>query len=256
MVKMGFPGIPNLDKASRCCFRYLLMLLLAQTLVLLTGCSKTPFSSVKNSVKNLAKSDIDFVADAHYASAQRILRELNTKLYRRNPVQLTHGRVLGGSSAPTAASREQQLFRADGPLVFDELGGRRGTRAMELALAPEFEGDRVFALMAGLTGMVRHSYDYRAEFFMLDNIDEQKLYQSARNVEILLWRLSRAHSHSGQPLILTNHRSGEVDNLSFERLFGKLIATQDMLAEIAAQKNNRLINQVAHNAASLVFFPL
>lgn len=255
MVKMGFPGIPNLNKASRCCFRYLLVLLLMQALVLLTGCSKTPFS-MKDSVRNLAKSDIDFVADAHYASAQRLLRELNTKLYRRNPVQLTHGRVLSGGSAPTAASREQQLFRANGPLIFDELGGRRGTRAMEFALAPGFEGDRVFALMAGLTGMVRHSYDYRAEFFMLDNIDEQKLYQSARNVEILLWRLSRARSRSGQPLILTNHRSGEVDNLSFERLFGKLIATQDMLAEIAAQKNNRLINQVAHNAASLVFFPL
>lgn len=255
MVKMGFPGIPNLNKTSRCCFRYLLVLLLMQALVLLTGCSKTPFS-MKDSVRNLAKSDIDFVADAHYASAQRLLRELNTKLYRRNPVQLTHGRVLGGSSSPTAASREQQLFRANGPLVFDELGGRRGTRAMELALAPGFEGDRVFALMAGLTGMIRHSYGYRSEFFMLDNIDEQKLYQSARNVEILLWRLSRARSHSGQPLILTNHRSGEVDNLSFERLFGKLIATQDMLAEIAAQKNNRLINQVAHNAASLVFFPL
>ena len=244
------PGlIPHLEDVLAELKTHVLLLLCLATL--LTSCGGTPFR-----IQNLAKSDIDFVADAHSTAAEQLLRELNTKLYKRNPVQLKRAGVTGRMSQPDAVNREQQLFGVSGPLVFDELNGVRGTEAMELALAPEFAGDRVFALMAGLTGMIRNSYGYRAEFFMLDSLDQQKLYQSARNVEILLWRLSRARDGQGQPLILTNHLPGEAANLSFERLFGKLIANQDMLAAIAAQKNNRLISQVAHNAASFVFFPL
>ena len=227
---------------ARC---YLLVLCV---LILASGCSGSSFK-----LKDLAKSDIDFVADAHYQVTQGLLRELTTKLYLRNPVQLTRAQ----HSGITLAIRQQQLFGDPGPLQFAELNEKRGTEALDLALDQDFSGDRVFALLAGLTGMIRASYGYRDEFFMLDKLDEQKLYESARNMEILLWRLSMArNTSSGQPLILTNYLPGETANLSFERLFGKLVATQDMLGLIAAQTNNRLISQVAHNTASLVFFPL
>ncbi len=111
------------------------------------------------------------------------------------------------------------------------------------------------AMMAGVNGMIRHAYGYKEEFFMFDQLDQQKLYESARNVEILVWRLAHSGGASG-PLLLTNSLPGERTNLSFERLFGKLISSQDMMAGVVALKNERLINRTAQNVAALVFFPL
>ena len=101
---------------------------------------------------------------------------------------------------------------------------------------PAFRGDRVFALMVGMTGMIRESYGMKTEFFMLSKLDYQKLYYSARNIEIAMWRIRTHLDEQGKALILTNSRKGEGYNLSYERLFGKLIAHQDMLALIIAQK--------------------
>lgn len=199
--------------------------------------------------QNLGKSDIDFVIDAHYRESQGLLETLTRKLYRRNPVQLTRG-LVGDIDARIA-----QLFSHSGPLDFKELDHARGAEAMEKALDPNYTGDRIFALMAGLADMIRRSYQYKSDFYMFDQLDQQQLYNSARNVEILMWRVSRPQSE-GKLLILTNSRPGEPANLSFERLFGKLIAGQDMLARIMAQKNDRLIVQIAQNAASFAFLPL
>ena len=46
------------------------------------------------------------------------------------------------------------------------------------------------------------------------------------------------------------------DNLSFERLFGKMIALQDMMAEITANSGNRTINRVVQGAATMIFLPI
>ena len=91
---------------------------------------------------------------------------------------------------------------------------------------------------------------------MLDSLEPQKLYNCARNIEVLVWRLKNRLSADGTPLILTNSLPGEEQNLSFERLFGKLIAHQDMLAKISAEKWDRMINQVVHGAATAVFLPV
>ncbi len=126
---------------------------------------------------------------------------------------------------------------------------------MELGLKDDYQGDRVMAIMAGLNGMIRFAYDDKSEFFLFDHLDQQKLYESARNVEILVWRLARSGG-DGKPLLLTNSLPGEAINLSFERLFGKLIATQDMVAGVVALQNERLINRTAQNVATMAFFPL
>jgi hypothetical protein len=47
-----------------------------------------------------------------------------------------------------------------------------------------------------------------------------------------------------------------VRNLSFEREFGKLIAYQDAMAGVAAQRTNRVIRRVTHGVATLVFLPI
>lgn len=218
--------------------------------VLVLVCLSLPGCNGGFRISNLAKGDIDFVADAHYHETQALLKALCIKLYRRNPVELAKG---GGADVN---HRLGQLFSSAGPVRLAELNFAQGTEALVLALDPEFEGDRVLALMAGLVGMYRHAYEYRTESFMFDQLNEQKLYQSARNVEIFLWRLKASGAANGRPLVLTNSLPGEPDNLSFERLFGKLIALQDMMAEIVSQQNDRLINKVTQNVASMVFFPL
>lgn len=218
-------------------------------LLLLCGCGGPSFN-----LKSLAKTDIDMVADTHYQEMELLLKELTVKLYKRNPKYLRPEYRVAGSRQ-TIDGRVQQLFGSPGKLYFPELP-KLGVDSIELALDPAFKGDRVFALMVGLTNMLRQSYDFHVEFFIYNDLDGQQLYHSARNLEITLWRMTTYHDSSGVPLILSNSRSGEIANLSYERLFGKLIALQDILAKIAAGKNNRMIKTVAQNVATMSFFPI
>lgn len=222
--------------------RFILFVL---ALSLLIGCS-----SSSAELKNLMKSDIDMVADSHLEQVEALLRELATKLYRRNPRELKKG------SNVSLAGRIEQLFFVDRSLDFAEINHQRGVPAILLALEPEYTGDRVFPLMVGLISMIRSSYNDLPEFYLLDSLDPQKLYNSARNIEVLVWRLKSRLDKDGQPLLLTNSLSGEEPNLSYERLFGKLIAHQDMLAQIAAEKWDRGINRVVHSAVTSVFLPV
>ncbi|PCJ36516.1 MAG: hypothetical protein COA75_06950 [Cellvibrionales bacterium] len=224
--------------------RFAAVVVLACFSALLVACGDLQFRP-----QNLAKSDIDLVADLHYRETQDLLRSLTVKLYKRNPDQLKHG--LGRS----IDQRLSQLFAKPGYVSYEELSFARGTDALELGLSSSYTGDRVMAMMAGLNGMIRHAYGYKEEFFMFDDLDQQKFYESARNIEMLVWRLAHSGGNRG-PLLLTNSQSGEPVNLSFERLFGKLIASQDMMARVVALKNERLINRTAQNVAALVFFPL
>lgn len=212
--------------------------------LLMAGCGQTPFK-----VQNLAKTDIDMVSDAHYRETDNLLKKLTVKLYKRNP------RELHKVSGQTIDSRVAQIFAYPGPLQFAEVPAT-GTAAIELSLEPNYRGDRVFAFMVGLTDMIRESYDYQNDFYLFSDLDQQKLYHSARNIEIALWRIARSDDGGGRPLILTNSWQGEKRNLSYERLFGKLIALQDMLATITAQKNQRVIKTVAQNVATMAFIPL
>jgi hypothetical protein len=199
--------------------------------------------------QNLAKSEVDQVTDRVILAQEAHLRQLAIKLYRRNP------RELRKQPAKTLELRLQQLFGSRGELRFAELGDRQSTEAMLLAFDDSYSGDRVFALMAGLTDMLRRAYGYKTEYFVLDELDQQKLHNSARNIEVLVWRLSSKRDPQGRPYLLTNEMGAEdqPDNLSFERLFGKMIALQDMMAEITADSRNRAINRVVQ---SMIFLPI
>ncbi|MFT7235511.1 MAG: hypothetical protein ACI9QV_001090, partial [Methylophagaceae bacterium] len=48
----------------------------------------------------------------------------------------------------------------------------------------------------------------------------------------------------------------EARNLSFQRLIGKMIATQDNLASIISYKEGRVLKTVVVRAASLAFLPI
>jgi hypothetical protein len=82
--------------------------------------------------------------------------------------------------------------------------GRSGTDAILLALRADFEGDRVAVFIAGMGGMLNAAFDEKTEFFMLDDLDPQKLYNSARNLEIAAWKLANARDAAGALLLLSN----------------------------------------------------
>ncbi len=172
------------------------------------------------------------------------------KLYRRNPREWRKGNY---SSMDAALAR---AFDARAEFRFAELGNARGADAIMLALKPEYAGDRVFAFGVGLASMVFLAYNGRTEFYLTDSFDPQKLYNSARNIEIAAWKLANARDARGEPLLLSNEIAGDARNLSFERELGKMIAYQDVMAQIAAQRTNRIIRRVVQSLATAVFLPI
>jgi hypothetical protein len=201
-------------------------------------------------VSDLAKSDIDEMTEIHLRQARDHLATLMRKLYRRNPVQWR------AAGRPSAEFVVQRVFRPPRVPDFVELQGKRGVDAVRLAFDDSFTGDRVLALIAGLAAMLDTAYGNKREFFMLDSLDAQKLYNSARNLEIAAWQLRTRRGTSGQLLLLSHSLQGEEVNLSFERLFGKLISLQDTLALLVANRSNRTIRTVVQRMASAVFLPI
>lgn len=221
------------------------LLLVLSASLLLGGCTTTgkprPFQ-----LKNLAKSEIDMVTDLHIETVNQLARELTIKLYKRNP------RELAKVPGMTVSRRLELLLGSPRPIRHAELNNLYAEKAIPLAFDPSFKGDRVFALMIGITGMLHASYNYRDEFYMLNEIDQQKLYNSARNLEAVAWRLNTYRQPDGTPFLLSNSPA----NLSFERLLGKLIAHQDMMARIVSDSTNRAINTVVHGIASTTLLPI
>jgi len=200
-------------------------------------------------IKNLAKSDIDLVADEFIQETRSAVGELVVKLYKRNPVQLQK------NPGMTIEGRLAQLRVHRNELNFVELGGKQGIEAMLMAFDPDFTGDRVFALVVGLGSMLREAYSYKSEMFLTDQLDAKVLLVSARNVEVLLWRLKNTRKPDGEHYIITHEYQGVTDNLSFERLFGKIIILQEMMARIAGDSDDRTVTGAVH-AMSKVFIPL
>ena len=96
----------------------------------------------------------------------------------------------------------------------------------------------------------------KTEFYLTDSLEPQKLYNSARNIEIAAWKLANSHDEGGEPLLLSNEAAGDVRNLSFEREFGKMIGYQDVMAWITAQRTSRVIRRVMQTLATAAFLPI
>lgn len=216
----------------------------------ISGCGSMP-----KPMRNLGKTDVDFVMDVHVKQQKELLMELTRKLYVRNPNQLRKVDNM------TLEDRMLQIFGRQGdvdlpPLVFNELGGKTGIDAILLSFDESFQGDRVFAAVVGLAEMLRRSYNHQQEFFIIDSLDEQALYNSARNIEVFVWRLYHRRDSDGELFLLTNHFSEDEFDTSFDRIFAKMTMVQDMMAFIVADKTNRSITKVAHGVAQFVFLPI
>ena len=223
-------------------------------LPLLAGCvttGTTPRKPVSGFDPNqIAKSDIDRVAEAHQREVFASLKLLAEKLYRRNPREWRKG---GQASLEAAVAR---IFEANHEWKFAELENKRGTDAIHLAFREDYAGDRVLAFIAGLGGMVQTAFNDKTELFLLDDLDPQALFNAARNVEIAVWKLSNAQAPGGELVLLSNAGAGPVKNLSFEREFGKVIGSLDLLSKIIADKTNRIVAKVFQNLATAIFLPV
>ena len=200
-------------------------------------------------LKNLVKSDIDLVADQFITKTRSDVRELVIMLYTRNPDQLA--KIPGMTIEGRLAQLKVHIYK----LQFAELEYKQDIDAMNLAFDPNYQGDRVFALIVGLGSMLRQAYAYQPEMFLTDQLEAEVLLTSAQNVEMLWWKLKNVRKPNGQHYIITYEDRGVVDNLSFERLFGEIVVLQEMMAGIVSDSGNRAVTGAVH-AISKVFIPL
>lgn len=221
----------------------------------LAGCnlatnSDSPVKARSFRLDDLAKSDVDLVLEMQLNYSLEYLESLMVKLYKRNPKELHKGGWV---------NRKIAIRRVFGPgraRSFPALQGKRSVDAMRLAFDIHYHGDRVLALMEGLRGMLLDSYNGKRELFLMDELDPQKLYNAARNIEITAWKLNNDRNEDGRLFLISNETQGPVRNLSFERLFGKMIAVQDSTARFVAETSNRRIKNVIQSIASAVFIPI
>jgi hypothetical protein len=225
--------------------------------VLVSGCNHNPNEPKvvaadpdSGGLERFGKSDIDEVVELHQRTVIYDLKLMMAKLYRRNPNQRHDKR------ARTIEQSVELVFSMPLSQLHPLWNNKKGTDIIHLAFNEQFKGDRVFAFIVGLRKMLMASYDNNTEFYYLTSLNEQKLYNSARNIEIAAWMLSAKKKSNDQLFLLSDSFDKEHRNLSFQRLIGKMIATQDNLANIIDHKEGRIIRTTVVRSASLVFFPI
>ncbi|WP_029147004.1 hypothetical protein [Methylophilus sp. 5] len=242
----------------RCCGWRMMILLLA-------GCSTTPDGGYvdspngrpvpvrqdRNTLHQLAKTDLDRLADIEYSENVSTLRLLMLKMYKRNPAEAQKS-GLGSPEQIASYVFEQGSVHH---WQFEALAGAQDTAAIKLALNAQYSGDRVLALVVGIQSMLFRAHGNKSAFFLTDSIEPQNLYNAARNIEIAVWKLTNAKNAQGELLLLTNSLPGEVQNLSFEREFSKLIARSDLLALTLAEKSQRFISRLTQSITAAPFLP-
>ncbi|MFL9925881.1 hypothetical protein PQR62_16510 [Herbaspirillum lusitanum] len=205
---------------------------------LLSACSSAPVNhgevkGAQTSSREMAQSDTNRVATLAMRANLDSLYLLMDKLYRRNP----------GEWKKSGADRDEVVKRVREAVelrqLWPELQGKRDIAAMALALSPDFKGDRVAAFIYATADMIIVAHEGKIEFFLIDGLDAQHLYNAARNVEIAAWILSSRRNAAGQPLLLADESGPGGRNLSFEREFGKIVGRLDLMAQFITEKYRR-----------------
>lgn len=201
-------------------------------------------------IAQFGKSTVDEVIELHQQRVMQDLKTLTLKLYRRNPNE-RHDR--GKRSLEESVAR---LFNYPAHVGFAKWKNTKPTDILRDALSTDYQGDRVLAFTVGMRRMLMASYNNQTEFYYLTEIDAQKLYNSARNIEIAAWLLATKRDTNGERILLSDSSKGLERNLSFQRLIGGMIATQDNLSQIIAEKEGRLVKNIVVQAASMAFLPI
>jgi Ni/Co efflux regulator RcnB len=229
--------------------RWLVLLLALSLAACTTKMGKDGRTQTTVDVKYLAKSDVDRIADTDRAEVVEGLLLIADKLYKRNPKEWKKG---GAVSREAAVERLRQRNSRSWP----EFGGLRERQAAALAFSNAYDGDRVAALVYGLLTMVDAAFEHKEEFYILDSLNETKLYNAARNMEIAVWKLGNDRNQAGELFLLSNELDPANRNLSFEREFGRITGLLDLMAKIVADRNGRTVSRSAQAVATMVFLPV
>ena len=196
-----------------------------------------------NKVKNIGKSDIDIAAGTINKTIDDYIRRLTLELYKTNPKQLSK------SPGLSLKQRLNQIIEYPTEVAYHEINNKQQTQAIELALNESYQGDRVFALMIGISSMIRFSYGKQREFFLFDTIDPQKLYDSSHNLQLLKLKLMNI------PSKLLNIDTNYADINNAYTLIEKISTTQDLMSRIISDKTSRIINKTLLGTAT-TFIPI
>jgi membrane protein YqaA with SNARE-associated domain len=165
-------GRRGLRQAQGCGLMRGLAVLLA--LILAAACStklgKDGRSDTTVDVKYLVKTEVDRIADTNRAEVVDGLLLIADKLYKRNPKEWKK-----------AGQQSRSGGRASAQAPFSALAGNeRPARGPAAALAfnDAYAGDRVAALVFGLLTMVDAAFEHKQEFYVLDSLNEIKLFNS------------------------------------------------------------------------------
>lgn len=229
--------------------RWLVLLLALSLAACTTKMGKDGRTQTTVDVKYLAKSDVDRIADTDRTEVVEGLLLIADKLYKRNPKEWKKG---GAVSREAAVERLRQRNSRSWP----EFGGLRERQAAALAFSNAYDGDRVAALVYGLLTMVDAAFEHKEEFYILDSLNETKLYNAARNMEIAVWKLGNDRNQAGELFLLSNELDPANRNLSFEREFGRITGLLDLMAKIVADRNGRTVSRSAQAVATMVFLPV
>lgn len=235
------PGVPVLLAAAAA--------LLLATVACSTQLGKDGKATTTVDLKYLAKTEVDRIADLNRQEAVSGLLLLADKLYRRNPREW---KKAGQPSREAALERLGKRQEAAWP----ELNGLREGPAAALAFNDGYGGDRVVALIYGLLTMVDAAFEHKESFYLFDQLDERKLYNCARNVEVAVWKLAHDRSAAGEAFLLANELDPANRNLSFEREFGRVIGLLDFLARVVADRNGRSFSRLTQSVATMIFLPV
>jgi len=223
-------------------------------LVFITSCSsnqiKSPTSQYdKSSVNQFAKTDFDRMADLEIRENMESLKILALKFYKRNPSQLKK------STQDNVEKMVNWIFNGDHNNEFEQLQNKKDVECLNLVFDESFNGDRVLALIIGLKTMLLESHGNKTDFYLFDKLDPQNIYNVARNIEVVVWKLSTKKMENGEPFLISNSISGNEQNLSFEREFGKIIGRSDYFAYTLSEKIERTITRAVQSVSTRLFLP-
>lgn len=204
----------------------------------------------RQSSSQLGKTDFDRMADHEIRENIMSLKMLMTKLYKRNPSELKK------STSEGAEKMVNWVFNGNHNWNFEAINNLQGTDAIYLTFNEEYKGDKVLSFVVGIYTMLIKAHGGKKEFYLFDSVDPQLLYNSSRNIEIAVWKLSNTKDSHGKPFLLANEMNEKENNLSFEREFGKIIGRTDFLAFTLSEKTERSIIRIIQNVATGLFIPI
>jgi len=203
----------------------------------------------KGSINQFGKSDFDRMADYEIRENIESLKILMIKFYKKNPNQLKK------STSDNAEKMTNWVFNGNHNWKFKRINNAQGVDALNQVFDDNFEGDRVLSLITGLYTMLIKAHGDKKEFYIFDSLDPQKIYNSSRNFEIIVWKLSSKKNNKGQPYLISNEISSSQANLSFEREFGKMIGRTDYFAFTLSEKTERAVTRAIQNFTAGIFLP-